>query len=142
MRILVAESDAAVLQSLIESLEHAGLTCDAAADGREALVRIGEQRYDLLLVDIGLARVDSADVLQGIARLRWNPPPAVIAIAMHEDVRSLDPDVVQIVLRRPLNVGQVVDLVQSCLAAVTRKKESISREVPEPPHPDAPRRQA
>jgi DNA-binding response OmpR family regulator len=124
MRILLAESDAAVRETLIATLEARSLVCDAASDGIEALRRVDEQRYDLLLIDLGLPHLEAENVFRRIGELGWAPRPVVVAIAVREDVRSLDAEVVQIVLRRPLELAQVADLVESCLQVSPRRAEA------------------
>ena len=85
MRLLLADDHAIVrrgLRSLLES--EPGLQVVAeAADGLEAVKLTSEHRPDLLILDIGLPRLNGIDVAARVQKL--DPAPWVIILTMHTD---------------------------------------------------------
>jgi DNA-binding response OmpR family regulator len=67
MRVLLAEDDPTLRMGLIQALAGAGHEAIAAADGAHADTLLATSDFDLLVLDLGLPRMDGLDVL---ARLR------------------------------------------------------------------------
>ena len=57
-RVLVVEDEAALGAAVAESLQDAGFAVDRAGDGIEALDRIRQQAYDLIICDLKMPRLD------------------------------------------------------------------------------------
>jgi two-component system OmpR family response regulator len=66
MRVLVVEDNAALAAQLRGTLETEGFAVDAAADGEEALFLGTTEPYDVVVLDLGLPRLDGLTVLR-----RW-----------------------------------------------------------------------
>jgi signal transduction histidine kinase/CheY-like chemotaxis protein len=56
--VLVVEDEAALGAAVAESLRDAGFTVDRASDGLEALDRLRQQPYDLIICDLKMPRLD------------------------------------------------------------------------------------
>jgi DNA-binding response OmpR family regulator len=67
MRVLLAEDDPTLRTGLVQALAHAGHDAIGAADGAHADTLLATEAFDLLVLDLGLPRMDGLDVL---ARLR------------------------------------------------------------------------
>jgi len=65
-RVLLLEDDAALVDGLVYALDKEGFAVDAAMCVREALRRLEETSYDLLLLDIGLPDGSGLDVLRRV----------------------------------------------------------------------------
>ncbi|HET7298537.1 MAG TPA: response regulator, partial [Burkholderiales bacterium] len=65
-RILVVDDEEIVLQSCRRALGDGERVVDTAASGAEALKRIEEGRYDLVLLDIMMPDIDGLQVLQRV----------------------------------------------------------------------------
>lgn len=63
MRLLLIEDDAMIRESVSRWLQQDGFTIDAVADGAEGLLALKNHPYDLLLLDLGLPRMDGITVL-------------------------------------------------------------------------------
>ncbi len=74
-RILIVDDDAALRQSLAEQLERhaefASRECDSAA---AALAIIGDERFDAVLLDIGLPDMDGRELCRQMRRAGLNVP--------------------------------------------------------------------
>jgi len=66
MRVLVVEDDARIASSVSAVLEAAGFRAELVTDGEEAWFRGGTETYDLIILDLGLPRLDGLSVLR-----RW-----------------------------------------------------------------------
>jgi two-component system alkaline phosphatase synthesis response regulator PhoP len=61
-RILVVEDDEAIAEGLRLNLARKGYTVEVAGDGRRALDRLADERFDLVLLDVRLPEVDGFEV--------------------------------------------------------------------------------
>lgn len=66
MRILVVEDEPKILQSVVMALTAAHYRADAARDGETAWFRGDTEEYDLVILDLGLPKMDGLSVLK-----RW-----------------------------------------------------------------------
>ena len=92
MRILVVEDDAALRDGLRTVLERAGHHASVSGDGVEADDRLSHEAFDLVVLDIGLPRMDGLTVLRRM-RQRKQATPALILSARDQivdRVRGLD----------------------------------------------------
>ncbi len=64
MRILIAEDNLLLADGLTSALRHAGYVTDCVRDGRAADSALALQRFDLLILDIGLPGMDGFEVLK------------------------------------------------------------------------------
>jgi len=66
MRILVVEDERRIAADIVATLEAAGYVAEAVDDGDEAWFRGDTEDYDLIVLDLGLPRMDGLAVLK-----RW-----------------------------------------------------------------------
>jgi two-component system response regulator HydG len=71
-RALVADDDTVLRYTLRGVLEHAGLEVDEAVDGAEALEKFGADRYELVISDLRMPRMDGLELLRRIREQRAN----------------------------------------------------------------------
>jgi two-component system OmpR family response regulator len=92
VRILVAEDEPALAGQLIAVLEAAGYAVDAAHDGARAEFLGSTERYDAVVLDLGLPQLDGLAVLR-TWRDRGNSIPVLVLTARgawHERVEGID----------------------------------------------------
>lgn len=92
VRILVVEDEARLARQLCTALRAAGYAVDSAIDGARAEFLGQTERYDAVLLDLGLPRIDGLTVLR-----RWREAglamPVLILTARgswHEKVQGID----------------------------------------------------
>ena len=92
MRVLVVEDESSLSDQLASALAEAGYAVDRAADGERADFLGQTERYDAVVLDLGLPRVDGLTVLR-----RWREAglamPVVVLTARgswHEKVQGID----------------------------------------------------
>lgn len=66
MRILIVEDDADLNRQLVQAFKEAGYVVDSARDGEEGHFLGDTEPYDVIVLDIGLPRLDGISVLE-----RW-----------------------------------------------------------------------
>ena len=66
-RALVVEDEPALAAAVAEALADAGLIVDRAGDGEEALARVAEHHYDLIVCDLKMPRADGPAFYRAIA---------------------------------------------------------------------------
>jgi signal transduction histidine kinase/CheY-like chemotaxis protein len=66
-RVLVVEDEPALASAVSDSLTDAGFVVDRAGDGEEALARVAERPYDLVICDLKMPRVDGMAFYRAIA---------------------------------------------------------------------------
>jgi len=67
LRLLVVEDEPALAAAVSEALADAGFAVDRAADGEEGLTRLTEQRYDLIVCDLKMPRIDGMQFYRAMA---------------------------------------------------------------------------
>lgn len=89
-RLLFVDDDPILREFAQVNLASAAANVDVAGDGVEALEALKAQRYDLLLVDLEMPRMDGFELL---AKLRADPATAHTPIVVEtgrEDVDAID----------------------------------------------------
>ena len=92
MRVLVGEDEALLARQLTAALRRAGYAVDHAADGERADLLGHDERYDAVVLDLGLPKVDGLTVVR-----RWREAgramPVLVLTARgswHEKVQGID----------------------------------------------------
>jgi len=80
-RILVVEDDLTIAGNLYRFLELNGFVPDAAYDGRAALRMLEAQRFDAVVLDVGLPGMDGYQVLHTLRAERRQAVPVLVLTA-------------------------------------------------------------
>lgn len=114
-RVLIADADPVLRRNLNRILLDAEVFADAVADGSEALQKLHETTYAVVVLDLALQHVSAERVLAFVGTMPGVTRPVVLVLAPRNSARSLDVDVVQIVLRKPCDLQQLGEIVRSCV---------------------------
>jgi len=116
-KILVAEDDLRERNGLRVLLETRGYTVKVAADGVEALQRIQEEEFDLLLTDVWMPRMNGLELLSSLP----NNPPLRTVVMTADDTPGTLLEALRVqacrFIAKPLNPKQLLELIRSALAA-------------------------
>ena len=82
-RILVADDDEAVCDTIEDALHLAGYLTMRARDGQMALDRVRSDRPDLVILDVNMPKLDGFEVLRKMRSLSITTP-AILLTARHE----------------------------------------------------------
>jgi DNA-binding response OmpR family regulator len=117
-RILVVDDDRVTRHVLNRVLTDAGFETSVAEDGVEALDALGNQRFDLLLLDVWMPRMNGLDVL---AKLRTrNDRPRVVVMTSDdtpETMLSAVRDQAFMYLHKPIAPPALLEKVRAALKA-------------------------
>ena len=86
--VLVVEDEAALGAAVAEALADAGFMVDRANDGIEALERLHDRRYDLIVCDLKMPRLDGTSFYRELERL--DPAMARRVLFVTGDVAGTD----------------------------------------------------
>ncbi|HDI59299.1 MAG TPA: response regulator [Desulfobacteraceae bacterium] len=85
--ILVVDDELDFLETIVNRLRKRGMAAEGVADGREAVRRIAERPFDVVLLDIKMpGGMDGIDVLRKIKKQR--PETEVILLTGHASVET------------------------------------------------------
>ena len=115
--ILVVEDDASIRRLVVMVLRRAGFQVEAAADGLEAVLKLGVCDYDVVILDLMMPHLDGFVLIETLAandpaRLRRiivtsAASPAVIRERMKGTPFN--------VLPKPFDIDTLIGMVRECL---------------------------
>jgi DNA-binding response OmpR family regulator len=117
-RVIIVDDESGNRRMCRQVLEADGMLCAEAPDGREALQSMGEERYDLVLLDIDMPQMPGTEVLR---QLRQNPPAPHLKIIMMSGCASGD-EMARMMragaddyLSKPFSLVQLLERVKAAL---------------------------
>jgi len=112
-RILIAEDEPNIVRFLVKGLQAQGYTTAAAADGEAALHLAKTGEFDLMLLDLGLPRLDGLGVL---AELRRSQVPLPVIDGGADDYMS-----------KPFRLAELLARVRARLRPDHAREEFVLR---------------
>jgi DNA-binding response OmpR family regulator len=112
-RVLIVDDDPAIRQILSALLKRDGTECDIAEDGEEAIGKLQQNRYDVVLLDLLMPRVDGVGVIAYMKENSIVTPVVVISAVMDDRVDTLDPQLVRVAMQKPLEPRELRRVVEA-----------------------------
>ena len=128
--ILVVDDNATMRDLLVDTLDAIGYVPTGASDGSEALQKLKEQKFDLMITDIMMPGIDGIALLKEVRKDYPNLPVLFITgVASPEVVDRASPDGF---LAKPFRISHIEQLIKDTLKG---KDVAVggSQDV-EPPH--------
>jgi len=98
--------------------QRAGVLADEASDGVHCLELLDRNRYDLIVLDLAMPRLNGFDVVERL-RSRIRRPAVIVLTALGRSAfLDLDSDVVHCVLRKPFDVELLMTLIVSTATGI------------------------
>jgi len=118
MKILIADDKADIIESLSLILkEGGGFETDSARDGLEAVKKVKNDFYDLLMLDIMMPKLNGYEVLQQVRNIF--PTMPVIFITGHGDIKKIAESISEYnltaLIEKPFTPQQVMEIVNAAL---------------------------
>jgi CheY-like chemotaxis protein len=112
-RILVAEDDPIVAQTLRMALAVDGHTVEICQDGRQALGMFEHAKFDLVITDFKMPEMDGLELAQAI-KSRSPATPVVLLTAYLQTIKGMGGKVsnVDVLLGKPWSVVQLQCVLQ------------------------------
>jgi len=92
MRILIVEDDEMLAEAVARALRQSAHTVQRAADGEEADRILSATEFDLVILDLGLPKLDGFEVLKRLRERRGTAPVLVLTVrdSLEDRVAGLD----------------------------------------------------
>ena len=126
MRLLLVEDDTMIGETVLDQLRAERYAVDWVRDGEMALTALQSQTYDLVLLDLGLPRVDGLDVLRSL-RGRKLRVPVLIATArdsVQQRVQGLDAGADDYILK-PYDLDELLARIRALLRRAAGRAEPV-----------------
>lgn len=115
-RLLVVDDEPNIRTAIARALSLTGYSVDEASSGLEALALLGQQTYDLMVVDMKMPGLDGMEVMRRARKLQ----PELLIIVL-TGYASLESAIVAVkleavdYLRKPVSAQEIVDAVTQTL---------------------------
>ena len=116
-RILVVEDDPFGLRFLVDVLEHAGYRVDAECDARQAVARVSENRYGLVVSDVVMPHMAGTALIAQLSRSQPDLPALLVSAFPDEPTRAEARALGVPLLAKPFRAETLIALVKDLLAA-------------------------
>jgi DNA-binding response OmpR family regulator len=114
-RVLIAENDPGVRSQLHTRILESGVFCDSVCSPDEAIELLRKGHYALMLLDLDLGNDEGDATLDHIRSLPYESRPIVLATTSRSGTTTVDVDLVQMIIRKPLRLPDLVEMIRSCL---------------------------
>ena len=118
--ILVIDDDLAIRVLLQAVLKRMSFAIELAEDGQVGLEKLARDRFDLVLLDLMMPKVNGYEFLQEIKTLPENRQPDHIIVFTAAGKRGLDriPEgAVCSTILKPFDLERFVEMIDDCLSA-------------------------
>jgi len=86
MRALIVDDSRFIRQHLRQLLEHIGLSCEEANDGREALRKLRDSEgFDFMLLDVNMPQMSGLECVKTLRDAGLHPPMKVMMVTTEAD---------------------------------------------------------
>lgn len=126
MRVLLIEDDLMIGESVRTALRQDGFAVDWTRDGKSADLALQTERYDMVLLDLGLPSRDGLEVLRAL-RARKDRTPVLIVTArdtVQERVRGLDAGADEYLVK-PFDLDELAARMRSLLRRSAGRAEPV-----------------
>ena len=127
--ILVVDDEEEIREIIIEILEESGYNIDSAVDGIDALEKLKKNKYDMVLTDLMMPRLDGMELLKKMKDLY--PDTAVIILTAYGTMESA---IIALkmgaydFITKPFKIASITNTVEKSLTSLRLKKENIQHE--------------
>ncbi|CEP10212.1 hypothetical protein [Parasitella parasitica] len=124
-RVLLVDDDSLFRRLSTRLLQIAGCTIDVAVDGMEAVRKLGTGKYDLVLMDIMMPKLDGMSATRNIRQYdTWTPIISMTSNTTDQDIQQYFMSGMTDVLPKPFNQGSLGSLLERyCAHLVVQRQQ-------------------
>lgn len=113
-KILICEDEKPIAKALMLKLNHEGFEAETVNDGEEALQLMQSKKFDLILLDLIMPRVDGFGVLTKMKELNITTPVVVTSnLGQEEDLkRAKDLGAINYFIKSNTSLQEIVDSIK------------------------------
>ncbi|HEY4910754.1 MAG TPA: response regulator [Methylomirabilota bacterium] len=119
-RILIVDDDPLISELVVDMLAMDGYEVDTAPNGMDALDKLQNQRYDLIVTDLHMPKLDGSGFYRELIERRLHPSKRIIFLTGttggSEEHRFVQESGLPLLLK-PFNVIELIELVRNVLNA-------------------------
>jgi DNA-binding response OmpR family regulator len=124
-RVLIVESNDALRAMLFTILRHQPVGVDTAVSAGEALQKVAQCDYALVIVDIDMPNSEGETFVTSFRGQRPEATTFVLAVRDPKNDVYLDPETVSAVLNKPLEIDMLAELVRECAAVIPPPEDPL-----------------
>lgn len=125
-RVLVVDDEPAIRALVAKIVERAGFAVDIAADGAEAVEKVKETDYAVIVLDLMMPAISGYEFVDFLQQREGKRPSVIVITAAAEAslTRQLDPTVVHSIVRKPFDINVLADLVTAAASAARPEEDT------------------
>ncbi len=121
LKILIVDDEPDIVGILHKKLTQAGYEVVTACDGQEALVRVGENDPDVVLLDLTLPKLNGFEVLKEIRQNftnKWRPVIIISAKNELDSVKECYHLQADLYLHKPCNIDNILQGIETMVSLI------------------------
>ena len=126
MRVLFVDDEEELVSAVVERLELRGVEAEGVTDGVEALRRIAEQPFEVVVLDVKMPGLNGLEVIRQIKRMHADLP--VVLLSGHSSVVEAEEGLrlgACEYLLKPVDTGELLKILRK---AVSDREDSDGRQ--------------
>lgn len=124
-KILLTEDDKVNQLVISRMLNECGYGVDIAENGYEAVEMAGQNKYDIILMDIQMPEMDGIEATRRIRKINKDTPVlAITAYALHGDREKFLAQGMDGYISKPIKVEKLVEEIEKCISRKEATRQS------------------
>jgi DNA-binding NtrC family response regulator len=128
-KVLIVDDEIDFTEVLSQRMEARGITVDTAANGREALEKVGSTSYDAIILDLSMPDMDGLETLKRL--VTENPDLQVIMLTGHATIENGIEAIKRGAMEFLKKPADLQDLIQRIQTAKARKTVLVQQRIEE-----------
>ncbi|RJO63460.1 MAG: response regulator [Myxococcales bacterium] len=122
INVLLVDDEEELISAVAERLEIRGFHAVGVLSGEEALSRIRQEPFDVVVLDVKMPGEDGVEVMKRIKQIRGNLPVLLLTGHMSEETsaRGLQAGAIDYIIK-PINIEDLIEKIREAIA-VYRKR--------------------
>lgn len=116
-KIIIVEDEKPMANALVLKLSNSGFEAIAVSDGKEALVELKKNKYDLMLLDLMMPKMGGFEVLENLKKNN-NKMPVIISTNLsqeHDIKKAKDLGAIDYFVKSDTSINKVIEQIKKVL---------------------------